>query len=65
MRKNRFTEAQIVETIQDHEAEILIVEVCRRHGLTTSTFDKMKAKYGAMECPRLRGIRPLRTRMPN
>ena len=26
-----------------------ISEVCRRHGLSTANFDKLKARYGGME----------------
>jgi putative transposase len=27
------------------------VEVCRKHGLSTATFYKLKAKYGGLEYP--------------
>ena len=49
MRKSRFTEAQIIVMIKEQEADMPTAEVCRRHGLSPSTFYKLKAKYGGME----------------
>ena len=49
MRKSRFTEAQIIGMIKEQEAGIPTAEVCRRHGLSTATFYKLKAKYGGMD----------------
>tara|TARA_R110002072_G_scaffold194478_1_gene351821 strand:- start:128 stop:391 length:264 start_codon:yes stop_codon:yes gene_type:complete len=49
MRKSRFTEAQIIGMIKEQEAGMLTAEVCRRHGLSTATFNKLKSKYGEME----------------
>ncbi|MBU2998916.1 IS3 family transposase [Roseovarius nubinhibens] len=49
MRKSRFTEAQIIGMIKEQEAGMPTAEVCRRHGLSPSTFYKLKAKYGGME----------------
>ncbi len=49
MRKSRFTEAQIIGMIKEQEAGMATAEVCRRHGLSPSTFYKLKAKYGGLE----------------
>ena len=49
MRKSRFTEAQIIGMIKEQEAGMPTAEVCRRHGLSTATFYKLKAKYGGMD----------------
>ncbi|MEC7795283.1 MAG: IS3 family transposase [Pseudomonadota bacterium] len=49
MRKSRFTEAQIIGMIKEQEAGMPTAEVCRRHGLSPSTFYKLKAKYGGLE----------------
>ena len=35
--------------IKEQETGLPRVEVCRRHGLSTATFYKLKAKYGGME----------------
>jgi putative transposase len=49
MRKSRFTETQIIGMIKEQEAGMPTAEVCRRHGLSPTTFYKLKAKYGGMD----------------
>ncbi|MFI0397048.1 IS3 family transposase [Paracoccus jiaweipingae] len=49
MRKSRFTEAQIIGMIKEQEAGMPTAEVCRRHGLSSATFYKLKSKYGGLE----------------
>lgn len=49
MRKNRFTEAQIIGMIKEQEAGMPTAEVCRKHGLSQGTFYKYKSKYGGMD----------------
>lgn len=48
MRKSRFTEAQIIGMIKKQEAGMASAEVCRRHGLSTAAFYKLKPKYGGI-----------------
>jgi len=38
MRKNHFTEAQIIGLIKEQEAGMSTAEMCRRHGLSPATF---------------------------
>ena len=38
MRKNRFTEAQIIGILQEPVAGATIGEVCRRHGIAAKTY---------------------------
>ena len=49
MRQSRFTEAQIIRMIKEQEAGMPTADVCRKHGLSPSTFYKYKSKYGGME----------------
>ena len=49
MRKNRFTEAQIIGMIKEQEAGMPTAEVCRKLGLSQGSFYKYKSKYGGME----------------
>jgi putative transposase len=49
MRKVRFSEAQIVSILKEHDAGASFVELGRRHGVHPNTVAAWKAKYGGME----------------
>lgn len=49
MRKSRFTEEQIIAILAEQEPGVPTADVCRKHGLSTATFYKFKAMYGATD----------------
>lgn len=49
MRRSRFSEEQIVGVLKEHEAGLATEELCRRHGVSTQTLYRWKAKYGGLE----------------
>ena len=49
MRSSRFTDEQIIGMIKEQEAGMPTAEVCRKHGISTASFYKYKAKFGGME----------------
>jgi putative transposase len=49
MRKTRFTEAQAVSILREHDARASFVELGRDHGVHPNAVSAWKAKYGGME----------------
>ena len=61
MRKSRFTEEQIIAILAEQERGEQTAEVCRRHGISSATFYKWKAKFGGMEVSDARKLKSLET----
>jgi len=59
VRKSRFTETQLVGILKEHEAGQATKDVCRRHGISETTFYKWKAKFGGMEVSDVAKMRAL------
>jgi putative transposase len=59
MRRSRFTEEQIIGMLKEHEAGLSTAEVCRKHGISTASFYKYKAKFGGLDVSDARKLKAL------
>ena len=49
MKRSKFTDSQIMDTLKRVESGLAVLEVCRELGISTATFYKWRAKYGGMD----------------
>lgn len=59
MKGKRFTEEQIITVLKESEAGAATKELCRRHGITETTFYRWKSKYGGMDVSDAKKLRAL------
>jgi len=59
MKRSRFTEEQIIGILREQEAGIPVADLCRKHGLSSPTFYKWKAKFGGMDVSEARRLKAL------
>jgi putative transposase len=59
MKRTRFTEEQIIGVLREHEAGAATSDVCRKHGISSATFYKWKAKYGGLDVSEAKRLRSL------
>jgi len=60
MRKSKWTEAQIVGMLREHEQGRKVADICREHGVSQPTFYQWKSKYGGMQASDLKELRALK-----
>ena len=64
--KKRYSEEQIISILKEVDAGAALAEVCRKHGVSTASYYKWKAKFGGMdvsEAQRLRALEAENTKL--
>ncbi|ARM11330.1 UNVERIFIED_ORG: putative transposase [Rhizobium esperanzae] len=59
MKKQRFTEEQIIAVLKEQEAGAKVADLCRKHEISEATFYNWKAKYGGMEVSEAKRLKAL------
>jgi putative transposase len=59
MKKSTFTESQIVAILSEGESGMPVLDVCRKHGISSPTYYKWKSKYAVVSASELKRIKEL------
>ena len=59
MKRSRFDEEHIIRIFKEQEAGLGTADLCRKHGISSATFYKWKAKYGGLEVSDARRLKAL------
>jgi putative transposase len=59
MKGKRFTPAQIIKILKEHEAGTEVTEIIRKYGIARNTFYLWKSKYGGMENNQIQKLKDL------
>jgi len=61
MKKSKFTDSQIIESLKRAETGLAIPDLCRELGISTATFYKWRTKYGGMDVSLMTRMKELET----
>ena len=59
MKKNRYSEEQIIGFLKQAEAGMPVKELCRKGGFSDAAFYRWRAKYGGMDVSEARRLKDL------
>ena len=59
MKRNKFTEAQIIKILKEEESGKTVNDICREHGIHQSTYYNWKKKYGGMQLQEVQRLKQL------
>ena len=59
MKRQRHTEEQIIQVLQEAAAGAKVDDLCRRHAISQPTYYNWKSKYGGMEASDLKRFKEM------
>ena len=59
MKQSRFSEQQIIGILKEAEAGVSVLDLCRKHAISKSTFYKWRTKYGGLEVSEAQRLKAL------
>ena len=59
MKRSKFSDSQIMESLKRVEAGLPVPDLCRDVGISTATFYKWRAKFGGMDTSMMARLKEL------
>ena len=59
MKQKRFSDEQIIGILKEADAGAVVLDLCRKHAMSSATFYAWKSKYGGLEVSEARRLRGL------
>ena len=59
MKKSRYSDSRIMAIIKQAEAGTPVPELCREHGMSSTSFYKWRSKYGGMDASMMTRLKEL------
>jgi putative transposase len=59
MKRQRFSEEQIIGVLREHESGAKAADLARKHGISEATLYNWKARYGGMDVSDARRLKAL------
>jgi len=59
MKRQRHTEEQIIQVLNEAQAGAPVEDLCRRHGISQATYYKWRQKFGGLQVSDTRRLRLL------
>jgi len=59
MKQSRYTESHIFQLLKEAEAGVPVPQLCRKHGMSSASFYKWRAKYGGMDVSSMTRLKEL------
>ena len=61
MKRNRYSESQIIKILKEGESGMPVTDICREHGISRSAYYKWKSQYWGMDIHELKHLKQLET----